>query len=44
MQQLHPLLPYFQSQRGCAREITVGLSQTRDKSEVDRVTRCEEDN
>src|SRR6516162_3402593 len=44
MQQLHPLLPYFQSQRGRAREVTAGSPQTRDKSEVDRVTRCEEDN
>src|ERR1700736_748542 len=43
MQQLHPLLPYFQSQRGRAREVAVWSSQARDKSEVNRVTRCEED-
>jgi len=44
MEELQPLRPYFQSQRSRAGEVTVGSAQARDKPEVDRVTRCKEDN
>src|SRR5262245_57706394 len=43
MQQLQPLRPYFQSQRGRACEVTAGAAQARDQPEVDRVTRYKED-
>src|SRR5215813_13088138 len=44
MEELQPLRPYFQSQRSRAGEVAVGSTQARDKPEVDRVTRCKEDN
>src|SRR5215475_5794109 len=34
----------LQSHRSRAGEVTVGSAQARDKPEVDRVTRCKEDN
>src|SRR5262249_23377373 len=43
MQQLQPLRPYFQSQRGRACEVTAGPAEARDQPEVDRVTRYKED-
>src|SRR5262249_5650603 len=43
MQQLQPLRPYFQSQRGRACEVAAGPAQARDQPEVDRVTRYKED-
>src|SRR5262245_35019141 len=43
MQQLQPLRPHLQSQRGRAREVTVGPTQARDQSEVDWIT-CHKEN
>ena len=43
MHELKPLRPYFQGQRSRAREVTVRPAQARDQTEVDRVTRREED-
>src|SRR5215470_13211014 len=42
MQQLQPLRPHLQSQRGRACEVTAGPPQARDQSEVDWITRYKE--
>ena len=44
MQQLQPLRPYFQSQRGRPGEVTVGQVQASDKTKIDRITDCKENN